>query len=130
MKKGFKVLMGLCLAAVLVIGGAKGYAHAANSFEVDGARGGCYAGYTKGTAYTTVSRTSCYGSVTASFYGYSGGRLVFSLGDSAGGEHGSGVEINYDDANGNVKITRIEATHTATVYGDSYTRYTDDIWYD
>lgn len=139
MKKKMKVLVGLCLVAVLAFGSVGQYAYAypttfSDYFkDKDGnshlAWGECSIGATSGSAYTTVSDgLPCYGSVSATFSCYAGAVVLFSNGNAAGNVHGAGVTITYNGNASQVQSSYIEANHTIEVPGKGYNITTHDTW--
>lgn len=103
----------------------------------------------KARAYSTIGRmngsasteainsSSCYCSVSASFYWYGeddnyydeDDKLLYSNGRGAGGMHGAGVSVNYVGDVSAVYSAKVTATHTVSIStgGDGYCT-TNDAW--
>lgn len=133
MKKKWKVLMGLCMVAGVILGGVGSYAQAANSFDDYFAYGGCAAYQDHGTAYTVAraGRTR-YGSVSATFwYLLKNTTKLKNNGDGAGGEHGASVSVGClpGDNASDVIYSRTDAVHTITcIDGSYYSETTSASW--
>lgn len=136
MKKKMKVLVGLCLAAVLALGGVGRYARAAsesitivdiengNVIKTKG-RGFSTIGKMSGTAYTEpVANDVSYCTVSATFSWYEMDEegASYSNGNGAGGMHGAGVSMSYPYEVARVYSAEVTATHTVslTTGGDGW----------
>jgi len=140
MKKKMKVLVGLCLAAVLALGGVGRYARAAsesitivdiengNVIKTKG-RGFSTIGKMSGTAYTEpVANDVSYCTVSATFTWYDSNNndnndnVLYSNGNGAGGMHGAGVSMSYPYEVARVYSAEVTATHTVslTTGGDGW----------
>lgn len=131
LKKKWKVLMGLCMVAGVILGGVGSYAQAANSFDYTFGYAGCTAYQDHGTAYT-VARSgyaSC-GSVSLTFR-YLIQNQWKNNGDGAGGVHGAGVEVGCLPGDNPEKVlySRTEAIHIITLSnGGSHSEPTEHSW--
>ncbi len=139
MNKKMKVLVGLCLAAVLAIGGAGRYAQAETNYvtvpdiygRMHTIRGTSTIGRTSGTAYTEAEgSSSCYCTVSATFTWYDSNlSTLYSNGNSAGGMHGAAVSISYPGDVNAVASAYVSANHTVKVTdGSPGSCTTSDSW--
>ena len=132
-----KKIVGICLVAMMAVAGVGKYAKAnSNSLEILDSNGVMH----KIRAYSTIGRmngsasteavnsSSCYCTVSASFYWYGADdnyydeddKLLYTNGRGAGGMHGAGVSVNY---------AKVTATHTMRITtGGDGSCTTNDAW--